>query len=250
MATRAVFLDFGGTLVSSDLGVFAAFEAAYEAVGLALAPTTFERAAAEVAASAGDFEEVYLGQPPGFADQYHALVVERIGGAGATGRILAALHEVTTSPQRHIPFPETAEVLTELDRRGFSLHLVSNNTEHLHETLRRLGWERRFRSVTYSQEAGAVKPDPRIFQLALQRAGCLPGEAVHAGDSWEADVLGARGAGMAGVWVDRAGKGPKSHCPRIPDLRGLLEHLGTRPDPASGTEALDRPTRIARASRR
>jgi FMN phosphatase YigB (HAD superfamily) len=53
-----------------------------------------------------------------------------------------------------------------------------------------------FDSVTYTQEAGANKPDPTIFQLALKRAGCSPNEAVHVGDSYEKDVLGARRIGI------------------------------------------------------
>ena len=62
-----------------------------------------------------------------------------------------------------------------------------------------------------SAEVGAAKPDRVIFARALELAGVDAGAAVHAGDSVEADVLGARAAGIAPVLVDRrAGDGLRS----------------------------------------
>jgi putative hydrolase of the HAD superfamily len=48
-----------------------------------------------------------------------------------------------------------------------------------------------------------LKPDPRIFEILLQRAGLRAGEAAHVGDDPEADVEGARGAGLRPVWLNR-----------------------------------------------
>jgi putative hydrolase of the HAD superfamily len=47
------------------------------------------------------------------------------------------------------------------------------------------------------------KPDPRIFEIALARAGVGPAEAVMVGDSWENDIQGARAAGVRAVWFNR-----------------------------------------------
>ena len=57
--------------------------------------------------------------------------------------------------------------------------------------------------MVFGQRYGLQKPDPRLFEIALQRAGCCAQQAVHVGDSIEADVLGARRAGIASIWLNR-----------------------------------------------
>ena len=59
--------------------------------------------------------------------------------------------------------------------------------------------------VVISEEVGVTKPDPAIFQIALERLGCSPAQAVMLGDSWQVDVLGARQAGIRPVWFNRFG---------------------------------------------
>jgi putative hydrolase of the HAD superfamily len=62
-----------------------------------------------------------------------------------------------------------------------------------------------FERALAAREAGVLKPDPRIFHQLLQRAGLAPGEVAHVGDDPDADVQGARGAGLEPVWVNREG---------------------------------------------
>lgn len=62
-----------------------------------------------------------------------------------------------------------------------------------------------FRVCVYSQEEGVSKPDPRLFEIALERVGIEPAEALHVGDSLESDVAGARAAGLRAVWLNRDG---------------------------------------------
>lgn len=57
-------------------------------------------------------------------------------------------------------------------------------------------------AVVVSEEAGIAKPDPQIFRLALGRIGATPEEAVMIGDSWSADILGARAAGIRAIWFN------------------------------------------------
>ena len=64
-----------------------------------------------------------------------------------------------------------------------------------------------------SEEAGIQKPDSGIFVLALERASARAEDAVFVGDSWESDVLGAHGAGLRTVWLNRTG----AECPD-PDI--------------------------------
>ena len=94
------------------------------------------------------------------------------------------------------PMPGAAEAVSALERLGLRLAVVSNWDIALWGYLEQLGLADHFATVVTSAEAGAPKPDPRIFWLALERLGVRPERALHVGDS-EADEEGARAAGMA-----------------------------------------------------
>lgn len=63
----------------------------------------------------------------------------------------------------------------------------------------------RFATVVASGAEGVVKPDPAIFRIACERLGVEPERAVYVGDRLRTDALGAAGAGLTGVWIDRLG---------------------------------------------
>jgi putative hydrolase of the HAD superfamily len=94
------------------------------------------------------------------------------------------------------PMPGAVRAVSELERLGLALAVVSNWDVALHGYLAQLGLAGRFGAIVTSAEAGAPKPDPRIFELALARLRVRPERALHVGDS-EADEEGARAAGMA-----------------------------------------------------
>jgi putative hydrolase of the HAD superfamily len=106
------------------------------------------------------------------------------------------------------PFEEVPEVLAELRRRGVRLVVVSNWDVSLHEMLERTGLAPLVDGAVSSAEVGAAKPDPAIFRAALAIAGAAPAQAIHVGDTPEADVEGARAAGIRPVLLSRGG-GPE-----------------------------------------
>jgi putative hydrolase of the HAD superfamily len=82
--------------------------------------------------------------------------------------------------------------------------VVSNNVRDEQEgKLRHCGLDRYVDALVVSGEEGISKPDPEIFRRALARVPCEAGEAVMLGDSWAADVAGARAAGIRAVWFNR-----------------------------------------------
>jgi HAD superfamily hydrolase (TIGR01509 family) len=93
------------------------------------------------------------------------------------------------------PMPGAVEAVEELARLGLRLAVVSNWDVALREHLEELALADRFQTVVTSAEAGAPKPDPRIFELALERLRVRPERALHVGDS-PADEEGAHAAGM------------------------------------------------------
>jgi FMN phosphatase YigB (HAD superfamily) len=68
---------------------------------------------------------------------------------------------------------------------------------------------------------GIEKPDPGIFELALERAATTPRTAVHIGDSYRMDVEPATAVGMNAVLLDRSGRHPEIDCPTIASLHEL-----------------------------
>jgi HAD superfamily hydrolase (TIGR01509 family) len=94
------------------------------------------------------------------------------------------------------PMPGAVDAVLALEQLGLELAVVSNWDVALHEYLEELGLADHFATVVTSAEAGAPKPDPRIFELALERLRVRPERALHVGDS-PADEEGARAAGMA-----------------------------------------------------
>jgi putative hydrolase of the HAD superfamily len=120
-------------------------------------------------------------------------------------------------------YDEVLDVLKALRGKSLRLGIVSNWSWDLHEYVHMLGLTPYFDVIVGSARVGCEKPHPRIFGEALQAVGVPPERALHIGDSYEADVLGARAAGMDALWLDRAGAGGHPDCQSIRDLRAVLE---------------------------
>jgi FMN phosphatase YigB (HAD superfamily) len=92
--------------------------------------------------------------------------------------------------------PGAAGACRALAAAGLRLAVVSNWDVGLHDHLAALGLDRLVDAVVTSAEAGAPKPEPQVFRLALERLGAEAARTVHVGDS-DADAEGARAAGLA-----------------------------------------------------
>lgn len=139
--------------------------------------------------------------------------------AGLPGEeLVAALLEAL----RFHAYPEVPSTLRELRRRGCRLVVVSNWDVSLHERLEELRLAPLIDGAVASAELGAAKPDPAIFAHALALAGSAPERAWHAGDSPEADVAGARAAGVTPVLVARHGELAPPGVAVVSALDGLL----------------------------
>lgn len=93
------------------------------------------------------------------------------------------------------PVPGAVETLEELRRRGLRLAVVANWDCSLPGHLRHLGLDRFFRAVVTSALAGAPKPDPAPFRLALATLRAEPSRTLHVGDE-KVDEEGALAAGL------------------------------------------------------
>jgi putative hydrolase of the HAD superfamily len=97
--------------------------------------------------------------------------------------------------------PGAAEALSALRARGRRVAVVSNFDHRLPAILAGLGVAQLLEAVVLPADAGAAKPDPRIFRVALDRLGALPAEAVCVGDDRERDLAAARALGVRAIDV-------------------------------------------------
>jgi putative hydrolase of the HAD superfamily len=101
--------------------------------------------------------------------------------------------------------PGADVLLHGLRQRGLRTGMVSNFDHRLPAVLAGLGLAPLFDVVVLPADAGAAKPDPRIFHLALARLGVEAGAALYVGDDADDDIAGATAAGLRAVDVSGVG---------------------------------------------
>jgi putative hydrolase of the HAD superfamily len=201
----AVLFDWGDTLFHfayDEALLEAGWEAGLAALGRDELPHSAEAAAR--------FRERYvpLLWVPGSVEEveYPGMVRELLGEFGVEvrdedlERFLRAEH-AAWEPARHMG-DSTHALLDSLRSRGLRVGLVSNAFDPpwlLHEDLERMGLAERLDTVVFSSEVGRRKPDPLIFETALQRLGVEPERTLFVGDRRYEDVRGAAEVGMRTV---------------------------------------------------
>ena len=145
---------------------------------------------------------------------------------------LAEMHRGITR-KRLLAFPQTQEILAQLKTR-FSLAVVSDaQSAFAVPELHRAGLADYFSPIVISGDYGFRKPDPRLFQAALNKLGIAPDEAIFVGNDRFRDILGARQVGMKTILFCPNGNagGPPEMEPdyllyHYADLPRAIEFLG------------------------
>jgi HAD superfamily hydrolase (TIGR01509 family) len=219
---ESVFLDAGGVLVHPN----------WARVSQALAGAGVEVNAGRLAAAEPHATRV-LDEAAivGTTDDrkrgwmYFNLILEQVGveRSDQTDRALAELgqYHAVHNLWEHVE-PDVVPVLASLRERGLRLVVVSNANGRLRHLFDRLDLARWFDVLLDSHEWGVEKPDPRLFQLALEKSGAEPATTAHIGDLYHVDVAGARRAGIAhAVLYDPADLYREADCPRLSRLADL-----------------------------
>ena len=193
--TRAVFLDALGTLVELEppwisLRDMVPAEVSDQQLVEALkAEMTYYKEHAHEGRDEASLAEL--------RERCAALVSRKLGLDVGVDELVAAI--------RFSAYPDAIPALSGLRDRGLRLVVVSNWDCSLPRVLDGCGLGELLDGTITSAEAGARKPDPAIFERALDLAGCEPAEAVHVGDTAEEDVVGARAAGIRPLLIGRNG---------------------------------------------
>lgn len=130
------------------------------------------------------------------------------------------------------PLPWARTGLEAIAATGVPIVVVSNADGTVADLLARAGLLQvgpgagvEVAGIIDSGAVGVAKPDPKIFELALEVVGVDPSRAVHVGDAYEYDVRGARAAGVHPVLVDPFGLAGDADCDRIASLVELTDLL-------------------------
>jgi HAD superfamily hydrolase (TIGR01549 family) len=142
--------------------------------------------------------------------------------AEVAGTDPATALDALLSSLRFEPWEDAAPSLSALRELGLRLVVVSNWDCSLPDVLAEIGLEPLVDAVVTSAAVGAAKPDAGIFLAALEQAGCAPGQALHVGDSVENDLMGAIGAGLRGMLLDRSGAAGTATIASLAELPPLL----------------------------
>lgn len=102
-------------------------------------------------------------------------------------------------------FPETSEIIKQI-RNNNSIHLgiISDiDDDYLDFQFNIFGIDELFDSITTSEEVQIYKPEEKIFQVALNKAGCHGKESIIIGDSYKKDIVGGKNVGMTTIWINK-----------------------------------------------
>jgi len=156
---------------------------------------------------------------------------------GDHDRLAAAFMERFWNRDNWIVFPDVILGVERLRARGLKLGILSNAGSNLLEFLSALGLLGHFDFSVVSAIEGTKKPDRRIYERALERAGVGPSEAVHVGDMYLEDVLGPRKLGVRPLLIERGEYAMFPHYPEsanhpgasidvVRDLTDVMSTLG------------------------
>lgn len=131
-------------------------------------------------------------------------------------------HIITTAGRHHQPYHDTLDVIEHFGG-NYKLGMLSNTYQTSFAALRKeFKLDERFDVVMPSYEEGMIKPDPKLFELLLQKLGTTAADTIMVGDSYRDDIQAAEAVGITGILIDRHNRYPKV-SPRIKELSELKQ---------------------------
>lgn len=128
-------------------------------------------------------------------------------------------------PNNNFLYEGALEILDYLQVK-YRLHIITNGFQSVQDgKLTNSGIGKYFQTVTNSETAGVKKPNPIIFEKAMQKAGCFPHQSIMIGDCLEADVQGALDVGMRAVFFNEFQIEVPNHIQQVHHLIELKKHL-------------------------
>jgi len=123
-------------------------------------------------------------------------------------------------------YDDSLPTLKDLRKRGFTIGLISNVVQDMDSLYSELGLKSYLDFKITSAEVGYDKPHPEIFQAALRKSKVKAQEAIHVGDQYELDIVGAQSVGIKALLIDRNNHFTEiTNCPRIQSLAEIRDYV-------------------------
>ncbi len=167
-----------------------------------------------------------------FFAEYQRLIFEGAGIDIPVAQAKDLWHKVRAVPSVLKAFDDVEPTLATLKERGLTVGLISNIYQDLNVICDNMGIAPYLEFKISSKDVGAEKPHAPIFEAALEAAGVLATEAIHVGDQYAGDVIGARNIGIMPVLLDREWLHDEhkdvARIRTLNELLALLDKTGTQ----------------------
>jgi len=223
---QAIFFDAGNTLLHTAINRKERIRKALASKGLEFARETVEEAVAQVEGELLGPDKPWIGteeQEARFWRDYYPRILEALGVSDEGDELARYLRRETFYVKWCVVYPEVYGVLEALQGR-YRLGVISNAFPSMRDALERLDLSKYFQGIVISADVGVSKPDPLIYQMALEGLGVAPGDSIFV-DDVEGNVIAAEDLGMTAFLIDRGGHHRDADCQRIESLEEIVRYV-------------------------
>ena len=234
-----LFLDVGDTLIRAHPSWAGVYRQGLLEAGIDVAEKDLERALLHETHAGGWWLDETPFEPSEaksfeIVQRFDAAVLARVGHPNLGEETFRRIEDAFARRSAWYVFPDVTPALDAMQAAGIRLCVISNFVWGAPELIHDLELARHFEKLVISARVGFQKPNSGIFQHALEQMSVKPDNAMHVGDSYRADVLGARKVGISAALIARGPNDParlrEDHADPdllvLSDLNDLLDLFG------------------------
>jgi putative hydrolase of the HAD superfamily len=138
---------------------------------------------------------------------------------------LLAVDYIEHLPLNNFLFAGAFEILEHLQPK-YNMHIITNGFNEVQfKKIENSGLAKYFDKIITSEEVGVKKPNPLIFQYALQQTNAAASESIMIGDNWEADIMGAKNVGLDVIFCNFNRQPVSSNIKSVKNLLEIKQYL-------------------------
>jgi HAD superfamily hydrolase (TIGR01549 family) len=204
---KAFFFDFGDTLASTDPPYIYRIAMAMRRAGFKITDLEFEAEYAKADyrlflkhADKGSIS------PQEHREWFFPILYESLSPSTDIDKFREKVRrEMSEIGFTRAALPGAARLLDHIKGKGYTIAVISNNDGYTEEKCEEVGIRQYLDYIFDSTNLDMIKPDPRIFRYAADKLGISPGDAIHIGDMYGSDIMGALNAGVDVLWFNGRG---------------------------------------------
>jgi putative hydrolase of the HAD superfamily len=210
---EVLFLDVGDTLIRAHPSWAGVYRQGLLEAGIDVPEKDLERALLQETQAGGWWLDLTPFEPSEAKSfevitAFDAAVLARLGHSDLGEDTFRRIEDAFARRSAWYVYPDVTPALDAMTAAGIRLCVISNFVWGGVELIHDLELARHFEELVVSARVGFQKPNPGIFRHALKQMNVEPSRAMHVGDSYRADVVGARGVGIRAALIARGAPDP------------------------------------------